>query len=82
MGRLTDEEIENIKHLYQRGKGSIQDYARIYRVEVQEVLEILGIEGMSEVQYGGDLVDADEMGPEKNKINLEGEKARVPYTTN
>lgn len=82
MGRLTDEEIENIKNLYQRGKGSIQDYARIYRVEVPEILDILGIEGMSTVQYIGDQVDPDEMGPEKNKIQPEGDTVKVPFTLN
>lgn len=81
MGRLTDEEVENIKDLYQRGKGSIQDYARIYRVEVSEVLEVLGMSDMNQVRYTGDLVDADEMGPEKNKIKAEGEVVRVPYNT-
>lgn len=82
MGRLTDEEIDKIKELYQRGKGSIQDYARIYRVEVAEILEILGMSEMTQVQYGGDLVDADEMGPEKNKIKPEGDTVRIPFTTN
>lgn len=82
MARLSEEEIEKIKDLYQHGKGSIQDYARIYRVEVSEILEILGMGEMNQVQYTPDLVDASEMGPEKNKINGEGEIATVPYTVN
>lgn len=82
MSHLSGEDIEKIKDLYQHGKGTIQDYARIYRVDVSEILEILELQEMGAVHYAGDLVDADEMGPEKNKINPVGDEVKVPFNPN
>lgn len=80
--RLSEEEIAQIKDFYGRGKGSIQDYARIYGVSVAEVLDLIGEGDMKTVHVGGDLVDEAELGPTgKGQINY-GEDVAVPYTTN
>lgn len=80
---VTDAETEaKIKEFYNAGKGSIQDYARIYRLTVEEVLEILGLNDLKQVQMGGDLIDEAELGPTgRGQINP-GEEIKVPFSTN
>lgn len=78
---LDDETKQKIRDFYMKGQGSIQDYARIYRVSVEEVLEILGLNDMIEVETQGDLIDQGEAGPEV-KVNPRGNPARSNYTTN
>jgi hypothetical protein len=64
---------------YQKGQGSIQDIARVYRYTVQEVLQVLGMTDLLEVETQGDLVDSSEVGP---GIQLEQSKIHgVSYTT-
>jgi hypothetical protein len=71
-----------ILELYQLGKGSIQDYARIYRCTVEEVLQIVGETDLAEVEMTGDLVDEKELGPSgRGQVNP-GEKVEVPFSTN
>lgn len=61
------ENVQNeIKEHYQAGRGSIQDYARIYHLTVPQVLEIVGEQDLGEVEIGGDLIDASEIG--KNNV--------------
>lgn len=50
-----------IKH-YQKGQGSIQDIARVYRYSVDEVLDVLGLQDIKTVQSTGDLIDQEEAG--------------------
>lgn len=80
--RLTGEEIDNIKELYNRGKGSIQDYARIYNVTVDEILDILDMKELKTVHIEGDQIDEEELGPTGRGQISPGEDVRVPYTTN
>lgn len=56
------EKAEIIK-AYQTSKNSIQDIARIYRVDVKEVLELIGESNLSTVTLPGDMIDATEIGP-------------------
>lgn len=81
--RLSKEEQEKIKDFYQKGKGSIQDYARIYRVSVPEILDILGEGHLKTVEVGeGDLVDEAELGPTGRGLIQGPPEVEVPYTTN
>lgn len=76
-----DEELqEKIKGHYQRGEGSIQDIARVYRLSVDEVLDVLDMKEMSEIKTQGDLIDQDEAGPEV-VVNAIGKIARARFTT-
>lgn len=67
----------SIKRHYDCGRGSVQDYARIYRLTVEEVLEILKQPEMSVVETIGDLIDQDYAG--KTPVNESGEKYKIPY---
>jgi hypothetical protein len=77
---LKDEEKTEIKNFYQTGKGSIQDLARIYRVSVDEVLEVIGEKHLSSVRISGDMIDPTEAGPGA-QLNY-GSDVVVPFTTN
>lgn len=63
---------------YQRAEGSLQDLARIYRVSVDEVLEIVGHSELGTVTIPGDLIDQSEAGPGA-QMNY-GRQERVPFT--
>lgn len=76
---MTDDE-EKIRYHYQHAQGSIQDIARVYRRSVDEVLQILGLDDMTEVQTQGDLIDQTEAGPEV-RVNPNGNPAHAHYTT-
>lgn len=54
----------NIINSYQRGRNSIQDLARIYKVSVQDVLETVGEGSATKVVAQGDLIDQQEAGNE------------------
>lgn len=75
-----DEDLKKkvIEH-YNLGQGSIQDIARVYRLDVDEVLEVLGMQDMMTVQTMGDLIGQDEAGLETQLQT--GRKYKVPYTT-
>lgn len=60
---LDDKTKLEILNAYQRGINSIQSIARIYRVSVDQVLEIIGEENLGTVTIAGDLIDASEAGP-------------------
>lgn len=77
---LDEESKKKIREHYIRGQGSIQDIARVYRVEVDEVLNIIGLNDLSSVDAQGDLIDASEAGPGA-EIN-HGKTFQVPYSTN
>jgi hypothetical protein len=64
---------------YQKGQGSIQDIARVYRYTVEEVLLVLGMTDLLSVETQGDLVDSSEVGP---GVQLEYTKTHdVRYST-
>lgn len=78
--KAASTDAEKIKAYYMFGHGSIQDYARIFRMDVPEVLRILDLDDMNEVQTQGDLIDQAEAGPEVN-VNPRGNAAQAHYTT-
>lgn len=47
---------------YQLGQGSIQDIARVYRLSVEEVLDIIGQSEVAVVEGMGDLIGPEEAG--------------------
>lgn len=77
---VTDQETRNkIYGHYQRAQGSIQDIARVYRVSVDDVLEIIGAPQLGKVMTQGDLIDASEAG-----VGAEmsyGKEFKVPFST-
>lgn len=64
---------------YQTGSSSIQTIARINRVEVGEVLEIIGENDLTKVTFAGDLIDETEAGPGAT-MNY-GRTQDVPHST-
>lgn len=74
---MNEQTAKEIKGWYIKGKGSIQDLARIYRVTVEEVLELIGESGLGTVTTQGDMVDPSEAGP---GVQLEhGKDFKVPF---
>ena len=80
-GEVPEELKEKIRDHYNKGQGSIQDYARVYKVPIEEVLTILNLDNLKTVEMVGDLVDETEMGKHKGEINA-GEEVDVPFTIN
>ncbi len=76
---MDDKTRAEIIHWYQVGTRSIQDIARIYRVSVDEVLNLVGEKELSTVDMPGDLIDPKEAGPNA-EMNY-GRKVSVPFTT-
>jgi hypothetical protein len=76
---MDDELKKEVRAAYQLGKVSIQDIARIKRLTVDEVLEIIGEGELKSVQTGGDLIDPSEAGPGAS-MNY-GRDFKVPFTT-
>lgn len=73
---------DRVQYHYMHGQGSIQDIARIYRMEVDEVLDLIGQSEMKTVrQSHGDLIDASEAGPGA-QMNYEGKQFGVQFSTN
>ena len=77
MDKTTEEQIF---YYYQHGKGSIQDLARIYRVSVEQVLQVIGESNLGTVTTQGDMIDASEVGPGAS-INY-GKEFKVPFDVN
>jgi hypothetical protein len=65
---------------YQKGEGSIQDIARVYKIEVSEILDLIGASELKTVTIGGDTIGAEEAGSGA-KMNY-GEEKEIRYTTN
>lgn len=76
---LDKETTDKIKDHYLKGQGSIQDIARVYRVEVGQVLHIIGQDEMLNVESGGDMIDSTEAGPGA-QMNYSGQQFNVPYS--
>ena len=68
----------SIRRRYDTGRGSIQDYARIYHLEVREVLDIVGQSELSDIQFIGDLVDQEYVG-NQSTANAVGQSYKIPY---
>lgn len=77
---MTEKEKKEIIRAYQTSGRSIQDIARIFRVSVEEVLELIGESRAASVESTGDLVDQAEAGP--NATLKTSEKIKVPFSTN
>lgn len=77
---IDDDTKKKVISHYQKGQGSIQDIARVYRLEVTQVLQILGINDISTVNMPGDMISPDEAGPGAD-MNY-GKDYPVPYSTN
>lgn len=77
---MDDDLRKKLNEHYQLGQGSIQDLARVYRLDVNEVLDALGLHDMLTVESVGDLVDASELDPDTH-INPY-KRHRAKYTTN
>lgn len=71
---------EQIINAYQTGSQSLQDLARIYKVDINHVLLLTGNENLATVHTGGDLVDQQEAGPHANLSS--GEDIDTPITLN
>lgn len=71
---------QKILYHYQHGEGSIQNIARFFNVEVDEVLNIIGEGDIAQVHQAGDTIGPDEAGPNAT-INY-GEDVKVPFTLN
>lgn len=74
---LRDAREFSIKRHYDKGRGSIQDFARIYRLEVSEVNEILEQPEMNTINFIGDLIDQEYAG--QMPVNEAGETYKIPY---
>lgn len=77
MDKITRDKV--YEH-YQLGQGSIQDIARVYKLEVEEVLEVIGQMEVTTIDDVGDLVDSSELDP-GTQVNT-SKKHRAKYTTN
>lgn len=75
---IDDELKQKIKGHYQRGEGSIQDIARVYRVSVADVLDITGNSEIKTIEFGGDLIDQETAG-QGATINY-GRVEAIPFT--
>lgn len=70
---------QEILKAYQTSRNSIQDIARIYKVTVPEVLDLIGEGKSKSVTAIGDQIAPDEIG-EGASFNS-GKKFNIPYTT-
>ena len=75
---IDDKTTKEIKHVYMTSSSSIQDIARIYRVTVDQVLEIIGAGNLGTVSTQGDIIDASEAGP--GAVLNYGKEFKVPFT--
>lgn len=80
MPNVDEDTAKKIWDHYQKGQGSLQDLARIYRVGVDDVLEIIKETELSTVALTGDLIDPSDVGP-GGEFN-HGKQVKVPYTVN
>lgn len=77
---MNEELRKKINEHYQLGQGSIQDIARVYNLDVADVLEAIGQTELLEVESVGDLVDARELEP--GTPLMASKKHRANFTTN
>lgn len=75
---MDDKTRVDIIHSYQTGSSSIQDIARINRVSVDQVLELIGEKDAINVGLPGDLIDSSEAGPNA-EMNY-GHQVKVPFS--
>lgn len=76
-----DEELrKKVNEHYQLGQGSIQDIARVYRLDVNDVLDALKLNDVLEVESVGDMVDESEVDP--GTVINHGKRHRARYSTN
>lgn len=76
---MDDELKAKVIDHYQKGEGSIQDIARVYRLTVEEVLEVLDMKDLTVVESVGDLIGQEEAGMDVT-INP-SHKFKVPFST-
>ena len=77
-GEIPQELKDKIRDHYEKGQGSLQDYARIYHVPMEEVLKITGNTHLAEVEMIGDQVDQEELGPRGGTVEP-GQIVKVPF---
>ena len=65
---------------YQTGRSSIQDIARVHKVDVSEVLDAVGEGNLSTVNMPGDLISESEAGPNA-KMNY-GKTESIKFSVN
>lgn len=73
---------DQIRDHYMHARGTIQDYARIYKLSVDEVLLILDMEDLAQVETLGDLIDQDVLKAGDKPLRSQGDVAKVPFSTN
>lgn len=78
----TPEVVAEIKGHYQAGRGSIQDYARMYHLPVEEVLEIVGETDLMQVQIIGDQIDINDVGKQNAHVINPPSDIDVPFSLN
>jgi hypothetical protein len=72
---------KQVYEAYQSGTNSLQDLARIYKVDLDDVLNLTGNGHLATVQTSaGDMIDSSEAGP-GGRLNGP-ESTKVPFTTN
>lgn len=69
-----------VKKAYLTSRNSIQDIARIYRVDVHEVMEVIGEGQASTVHLEGDMISQDEAG--SNAQMNYGKDIKIPINPN
>lgn len=79
-GEVPQEIKDKIRAHYDKGQGSMQDYARIYNVPMAVVLEVCGETDLGQVEMIGDQVDQSELG-RGAEVNP-GEIVDVPFSLN
>jgi hypothetical protein len=79
-GEVPQEIKDKIRAHYDAGQGSLQDYARVYKVDMATVLEVCGETDLGQVEMIGDQVDQAEVG-RGGTVNP-GEIVDVPFTLN
>jgi hypothetical protein len=77
---LDDKIKKDVMNAYQTGSSSIQDIARVFRVDVDDVLNLTGNGHLATVHTSGDLVDRQEVGP--NVPLSQGQEYQTPITLN
>lgn len=77
---INEEDKAKIKNHYQKGEGSIQDLARVYRYPIEDILDLLGLSDLSSIETSGDLIDQEEAGPEA--VLKASNKFKQKYTLN
>lgn len=79
-GEVPQELRDKIRAHYDHGQGSMQDYARIYNVPMNTVLEICGETDLAHVEMIGDQIDQVELG--RGGVVNHGEIVDVPFSLN